>query len=97
MPWGYGAATHTEHAVATTTAQSIAANPNRKYLLLVNDSDQIIYLGLSVAAVLNKGIRLNASGGSYEMSFLLGNLFTGAVNAIHAGVGTKNMMMTEGV
>lgn len=97
MPWGYGAATHTEHAVATTTAASIAANANRKYLLLVNDSDTVIYLGLGTAAVLNKGIRLNALGGSYEMSFLLGNLFTGAVNAIHGGTGTKNLMMTEGI
>lgn len=97
MPWGYGAATHTEHAVPTTTAQSIAANPARKYLLIINDSDQVIYLGLGAAAVLNKGIRLNASGGSYEMSFTLGNLFTGVVNAIHGGAATKNLMMTEGI
>lgn len=97
MPWGYSTVTHTEKAVATSTAVAIVATAARKYLLLVNDSDQIIYLGLGAAAVLNKGIRLNAGGGSYEMSFKLGNLFTGAINAIHGGADTKNLMMTEGV
>ena len=69
---------------------------HRKYLRLVNDSDQVIYIGLGTAALLSQGIRLNASGGSYEMSFKLGNLFMGAVNAIHGGADTKNLMMTEG-
>jgi hypothetical protein len=58
-----------------------AANAERRYLLLVNDSDTAIYVSLDAAALLNSGIRLNALGGWYEM--LEGqNLYLGAVSAI---------------
>lgn len=97
MGWGYTTPTHTEAAVATSTTVVIAANPARKYLLLVNDSDAVVYIRLGEAAVLNEGIRLNAAGGSYEMSFKNGDLFTGAVNGIHGGAGTKDILVTEGV
>ncbi len=81
-----GYATPTPVAVNVTNASGaiVAANANRKYLLLINDSDTVIYLGFGAAAVLNSGIRLNANGGFYEMSGAQGNLYVGAINGIHA-------------
>ena len=80
---------------ATTTAK--AANSTRKYLLIQNDSNQAIYIKIGAAAVLNDGILLAASGGSFEMSYLKGNLDTRVVNAIHAAAGqTKNLLGIEG-
>ncbi len=89
--------THSAASVATTSTAVLAANPNRIYLLLVNDSDTPIYAKLGAAAVANQGIRINANGGSYELSEALGNLWTGAVNAIQAGAGVKLLLATEGV
>ena len=92
----YTTPTHTAVNVTVASGAVLAANANRLYALLVNDSDAVIYIKLGAAAVANQGIRLNASGGSYEMSAMLGNLYTGAINGIHAGVGNKALLMTEG-
>ena len=79
--------------VGTDSTEVAAFNSERRYLALVNDSDTDVYLALGEDAVLNKGIRLNASGGSYEM--LEGqNLYTGAVNAI-ASAATKRLTVQE--
>ncbi len=83
--------------VATSTTAVLASNASRKYALIVNDSDAIMYVGVGVDAVLNRGLRLNPNGGSYEMSEKLGNLATGAINAIHGGTGSKVALPTEGV
>jgi hypothetical protein len=92
------AITHGEAvAVATSSTEALAANPARLYALLVNDSDATVYLALGETAVAGQGIRLNASGGSYEISQLLGNLYTGVITAIHAGTGSKSILPTEGV
>lgn len=76
-----------------TSTEAIAANSNRKYALLVNDSDTDMYLALGKAAVVGEGIRLNKKGGWYEITAI--NLFTGAVNAICATAG-KNLTTMEG-
>lgn len=88
--------THTAIAVATTSTAVVAANTQRQYLLLINDSDAVIYLKLGAAAVANQGIRLNANGGSLEMSGPMGNIYQGAINGIHAGAATKNLLVSEG-
>ena len=93
----YTTPTHTAVNVTTGTGAVLASNANRLYALLVNDSDTTIYIKLGVAAVANQGIRLNANGGNYEMSAMLGNLYTGAINGIHGGTGNKALLMTEGV
>jgi len=93
----YTTPTHTAVNVTTTTGAVLASNANRLYALLVNDSDTVIYIKLGAAAVANQGIRLNADGGSYEMSAMLGNLYTGAINGIHAGTDNKVILLTEGV
>jgi len=88
--------THTAVTAGATTTAALAVNANRKYALLVNDSDEVIYIKLGAAAVLNEGIRLNANGGSYEMSNSIGNLTTGAINCISTS-GGKILLATEGV
>lgn len=93
----YTTPTHTAVTVTTTSGQALAANANRIYALFQNDSDTAIYLKIAATAVANQGIRLNANGGSYEMSLKAGNLNTGAVNAIHGGTGNKTLLVTEGV
>jgi len=92
----YTTPTHTHPSVGSGTTQALAANANRLYGLFVNDSNETIYLKLGADAVLNQGIRLNANGGSYEMSKKLGNLYTGTINAICAS-GGKVLLVTEGV
>ena len=87
--------THSEVVVGVASGVAIAANDEREYLLLVNDSDASIYLGIGVAAEMNKGIRINAGGGSYEISPRNGNFTTVDINAI-AIAATKNLMVTEG-
>lgn len=89
--------THTAVNATTTTGAALAANAARVYAFIQNDSDTVIYLKVGAAAVLNQGIRLAASGGSYEMSSQLGNLDLRAINAIHGGSGNKVLLLVEGV
>ena len=77
-------------AVSTAVLAALAA---RHFAQFVNDSDETIYLDLSDTAVMNEGIRLNASGGSFEINWT--NLYTGAIAAICAS-GGKNLTVTEG-
>ena len=90
-------ATHTAVTVNGNTL-ALAANNEREYALIVNDSDQIMYIKFGAAAVANESIRINASGGSYEISPKFGNLYRGAIYAIHAGgAEDKTLLVTEGV
>lgn len=90
------ALTHTAINVTTSTGEALVANTSRRWLLIENDSDTVIYCKVGVAAVLNQGIRLNANGGSWELSPSMGNYNTGAVNCIHGGTGNKVLLVTEG-
>lgn len=87
---------HTAFSVTPSTLEALAANDFRVYVLLENDSDTDIYVAFGVPAVVNQGIRLNANGGSLELSE--GNHFLDvrAINAIHGGAGGKNLLITEG-
>ena len=38
-------------------------------MTIVNDSDEVIYLSIEDAAVMNSGIRLNPNGGSFSDEF----------------------------
>jgi len=67
----------------------LAANASRKVALIVNDSDETIYLSYGGTATLNSGIRLNASGGAIREE-----LYTGAINAISTS-GSKILTVTE--
>jgi hypothetical protein len=48
------------------------------------------------SAVLSQGIRINAHGGSYELSAACGNLDKRVINAI-CSVADKKLIVTEGV
>lgn len=86
---------HTAATIGVASGAALAANANRKYALLVNDSDTAIYIKIGSAAVVSEGIRLNAQGGSYEMSAAYGNLDTRAINAISSDAG-QTLLVTEG-
>ncbi len=94
-PGIYSTAAHTEASIGVTTGAALAANDARVYALFINDSDTTIYLMLGSAAVLNEGIRLNANGGSFEMTQQQGNLYDGVVNGISSGA-SKNLLVLEG-
>lgn len=87
---------HTAVNVTTSTGEVLAASTDRKWALIINDSDVVIYCKIAAAAVLNEGIRLNANGGSFEISPQLGNFVTGAINCIHGGAGNKVLLVVEG-
>ena len=87
---------HTTAAMTTTTGAALAANAARRYALLVNDGAVDVYIKLGAAAVANQGIRINANGGSYEISPSTGNLYLGAINGITA-TGTATLLVLEGV
>ena len=91
----YTTPTHTAVTVGATTTEAKAANANRLYALFANDGTETIYLGLGTNAVMNIGVPI-LSGGSYEMSKQIGNLYLGAVNAICTS-GGMILATTEGV
>lgn len=88
--------THSVATIGITTGIALAANTNRKYALFVNDSDTTIYIMFGASAVLSQGIRINAHGGSYELSAACGNLDKRVINAI-CSVADKKLIVTEGV
>ncbi len=71
-------------SVGTSSVEVVPANEQRVEITICNDhASQIVYLALGGAAVANRGIRLNAAGGSYTTTS-----FTGAINAIASGAAT---------
>ena len=79
-------------ALSVTQQKILAANPARIYALLVNDGTDIIYLGMGIPATSGRGIRLNGSGGSYEIN--LTNPFQGELYAV-AAAGTPDLLIQE--
>lgn len=78
--------------VGVASVSVLGANGKRVGATFVNDSDTVIYLTKGHTAVLNTGIRLNANGGSYEITML--NLWKGEISAISSAA-TKNLVWTE--
>ena len=94
LVWPVTTVTDTKVAVGTSTTVVLAANPKRHEAVLVNDSNQPIYIARGNDAVMNQGIRLTPSGGTYKIN--RDNLFLGAINGIATG-GAKNLCVSEGV
>ena len=86
--------THAPVTVGAVTTAVAAANANRRWLLIVNDSDETMYVKLGAAAVMNQGIRINSAGGALEL--VDASLYLGAVNGIYAS-GGKVALVTGGV
>lgn len=89
---GAVAATNTSVSVGATTTEVLTENTSRRTAIFVNDSNETIYLSRSDTAVMNKGIRLNANGGYYEITKT--NMYHGAVSAICAS-GSKNLTVSH--
>ena len=83
--------TYAAPALATIGAAStvvVAASNTRELLVLVNNSDSDMYLGLGADAESTKGLCLKASGGVVQFGGASGlPLWRGAVNAIAGGAG----------
>jgi hypothetical protein len=90
-----GVLAHTAVTVGNTSTAVLSAETNRTYALFINDSDETIYMSIDgTAAAANDGIRLNANGGSYEMTMGAGNVTANAVVAICAS-GSKKLLVTQ--
>ena len=92
MQHDFSSATSSSVTVGSTTTVLLAANEARKYAVIVNDSDEAMYISLGADAVANNGIRLNASGGTLEIAG--DEPFRGAINGICAS-GSKNIATLE--
>jgi len=92
----YTNAATTTASIGNTSTLALAANANRRYALLMNNSDTDIYLTIGAAAVVGQGILLLSPAGAYEMSPKFGNLVSAAIYAVHGGTGNKSLLVTEG-
>ena len=80
----------------------LASNNARAYALIMNDSDTVIYLGFrgtlggTLPDVMTTlvGVRLNASGGSFQIDW--SNLWKGAIYALTSAA-SKNLQVVEGL
>lgn len=84
---------NTRTVVGTSSTLVLAANSSRRFLFLVNDSDENIYVSLGAAAVANEGILLTAGGGALTLD--IASMWQGAIYAICAS-GGKNLTVSEG-
>ena len=81
--------------VGTTSVIVLRSNPTRKKVVFINDSDTAIYLARSQTAVVNAGIRLNATGGAFvDEPDVYGRMYTGEWSAISSAA-TKNLCISE--
>lgn len=84
---------NTKVSVGLVSTLVLGANPNRRFLFLVNDSDENIYVSLSGTAVMNEGILLTSGGGALTLD--IASMWLGSISAICAS-GTKNLTVSEG-
>ena len=80
--------------ILSTSLVALAANASRRGAILVNDSSQDIFLSLRTGApaVVGSGFRINAGGGSYEITNE--NLTLDSIQAIAAS-GSNNLTIHE--
>lgn len=84
---------NTKTDVGATSTLVLSANAARRFLFLVNDSDEAIYVSLGSPAVLNEGILLTAGGGALTLD--IASMWLGAIYAISPS-GSKNLTVSEG-
>lgn len=87
-----GSPTQTTVTIGNTSTAVLGANAARAFLILQNDSDEVIYVAIDGGvAVSGQGIRLNASGGTAFFDRFIPQT---AITAICAS-GTKDLLVTE--
>jgi hypothetical protein len=79
--------------VGSSSTLVLAANLSRRFLFLVNDSDEDIYVSLGSTAVMNEGVKLTAGGGALTLDST--SMYRGAIHAICLS-GGKNLTICEG-
>ncbi len=84
-------ATNTKVSIGSTSTLISNVNRNRKFLVLVNDSNEDIYIALGSTAVMNEGLKINASTGTVTIN----SDYTGKVYGICSS-GGKNLTKVEG-
>lgn len=89
---GFSTNSNTRVAVTTASTQLLAANTNRRYAYIFNQSGATLFLKFGDPAVVNQGIRL-PNFAMYEIN--ADNLWTGTVNAI-SSAGTNTLDIFEG-
>jgi hypothetical protein len=80
-------------SVGVASTLILGTNLNRRFLFLVNDSDENIYVSLGSAAVLGEGILLTAGGGALTLD--IASMWLGEIYAICLS-GGKNLTVSEG-
>jgi hypothetical protein len=83
--------------VGTTVTPVLAGKYDRKFIVVQNLSDTPVFLDFtsdSVTLTVGNGYRLDA-GDTLIIDDLIGGSFTNAIEAIHAGVGTKELRIQE--
>jgi len=84
-------ATNESVTVGLVSTAVIALNTDRKILIIVNASDEAIYLSLSATAVQGKGIFLSPGGGALTLD--LQGMYTGVLSAICVSGGKELTVM----
>ena len=69
------AATNGKVSVLNSSTEILDGAAGRLSYTIVNDSDEVIYLAIEDAAVLNEGIRLNPNGGSFSDTLATDKVF----------------------
>jgi hypothetical protein len=90
---GFSTPANTTPAITSASSVVLAANLNRKYAYVSNNTGGVVFIKLGAAAALNTGIRI-ANNGMYEIN--ANNLWTGTINAIKPGAGSVNLDIFEG-
>ncbi len=86
----FGLAKPISVSVLHTLTEVLRANSNRHKLILINDSDTVIYVHYGNLGAVNSGIRLNANGfGIIDEPDSLGAMWKGQIYAIAAAAGGK--------
>jgi len=83
------AGTNTAVSVGSSSTTVLASNANRKQAILVNDSDEEMYLKYGSGATANSGLRLNSYGGT-----LVETVYTGIITALCSS-GSKVITVLE--
>jgi hypothetical protein len=78
--------------VGVAVGKVLVKNPHRQHAMLLNDSLNIIYIGLGFDPTVGGGIKLVASGGFYEITSI--NPWDGEVFAIASGASSA-LLITE--
>lgn len=77
----------TSGIINTNSTLLLGSNDLRKFAVITNDSLNVVYLSFGQEAILHTGIRLNPSGGSYEIGKT--NYFAGNIYGVATGSGSN--------